>query len=536
MKRFSFDKRTYLCASAAGLLFSFFATAGYVFKPLDGIERSAKDVKVLLLFLFLAVAVFTLYLFLYYLSKHITVPLNKKTVPGYFQIVIFFVLIFAWLAVFLSLGPRITDDSCAVITMALEGGLNDAHPILYTLLFKAVVLPFRSMGSISAGVYTFCALQMLFSAYVLSLMLTWLRKKCCSLVFCIVSIIFFSAFVFAGFSVTIWKDIPFNAVFLLLIMQLFDIGESGGKALEDRKNVIRLTITSVFMCFLRGNGWLVVFCVTVVLILAYRKSFKRFAIPLAAVLIVVKIVTGPIYGIIGIQSRMGTVEQLAMPIQQVALSIKQGAVLSEEQRESLSHFIEPETMAELYQSSSVDYIKGSAEFDRTYFNNNTGEFLKLWLQLMPSNAGSYVKAMLLETAGYWRLGFDSNHSLWDSFNGFMNIDRPDLINKAFGIDFAAFVRSHTQMIISLSAQVWILLYSVIRLINERKYRYLLPLTPIVIVWVGLMFGAPSYAELRYLLVLPYALPIVFYLLIYRCTKEQTATESTKLSESGTEKK
>lgn len=510
------DRRTVLCGIVYSVFFSALFVIGRVIKPLDGIAR-AFGLKAVACIAGLSIVAFAGYIAVYFLAERSPLETRTFKFEKRLHLILFFALLILWIPCFLSVGPRITGDAGAMIGQAISGGLNDKNPVLYTLILRAVLLPFYNAGKITLGTYVYCSLQMIFVAFILSYMLAWLRKKGCSLIIVVFSLVFFSFPVFAAFSVTFWKDIPYGAVFVLYVVILYEICESKGEYLDKRANVAKLVAVCLALCFLRGSGWLVVLSSSLVLFFVYKKRFKKFGLVLIALLIAVKIITGPVYDALGLSSPLGAVESAAIPIQQVAYAVKSGAKLSDEQTDTLAKFIEPETMAAIYDSSSVDFIKFSPDFDSDYFNANMGEFLRLWLSLMPQNIVGYTKALLLETTGYWRIGFESNHSLWNGEgHDYYGIQQIDFLGKALGSDCQSFFMSHTQMMISLASLVWFMLLVATLLINKKRYKYLVPLAPILFVWLGLMVSAPAYSNLRYILMLPYSLPIIIYILCYKC--------------------
>ena len=88
------------------------------------------------------------------------------------------IILVLWLPVFLCWGPvRLDVDSVQLLEQAFHGGLNDAHPILYTLLLRLILWPFYKLGLMELGAYLFGFLQMTTVAAMLAYSLVWMRRR-----------------------------------------------------------------------------------------------------------------------------------------------------------------------------------------------------------------------------------------------------------------------------------------------------------------------------------------------------------------------
>ncbi len=434
--------------------------------------------------------------------------ITKKSFYIYFAILTVF-----WLPYFISYGPvKVSADSASVIDQALDGILNDGFPIMYTLLLRLFLNFGLMIGNIQIGAAVFGFLSMLFLAAAFAYSIYWMRKKGASLIFVTVALIYFASspvWPINGF--TIWKDTPFNATLLIYMLYCYDIIESKGELLNTKKGMINFVIISVALCFLRGNGWPIVLLVCAVLTLIYRVNFKRLVPVFAVILIGVKIITGPVYGMFGIYG-LGAVESMAVPIQQIAYSVKNGAVLTEGQDAFLSQIIEPEKMAELYRNTTVNDIKFNADFNTEFFNQNTSEFMKVWLELLPQNVESYLNAWLLETRGFWQVAFpETAFTAYDVFNPHRGItSKSDIVENLTGINFNAIIEMNNKYITLATAQFFII-FCALFLLSNKKAAFALPLLISIVIWLGLMIGAPVYRDFRYLMIAPMAIFVTTFI-------------------------
>ena len=89
----------------------------------------------------------------------------------------------------------------------------------------------------------------------------------------------------------------------------------------------------------------------------------------------------------------------------MAAVVAQEGDLTEAQEEFLNQVIPLDEMADLYTPSVVNPIKFSEDFDDAFLESHKMEFLAVWLQLLPENVATYVKAWAAETQGYWEWGY-----------------------------------------------------------------------------------------------------------------------------------
>lgn len=416
-------------------------------------------------------------------------------------------LLLLWLPVVLAFGPvRISADSNAVIMQALgRSELNDSHPILYTLVLRFFLWPAQAVGNLTAGAVLFGLAQMMFFAGTIAFSITWLARKGAPLGYLLLVLAYFTLSpVFAINSITVWKDIPFNAVLLLLCLKVYDIAESQGKLLMTRRGMASFLSLCVATCFLRGNGFYIVVAVMAGIVVVFRRCWRRWLLWFLPLLILVKLIQGPVYTAFGI-TRLGTVESAAIPLQQVSRAVANGAPLTKEQTATLEQFIPVQVMKDAYISASPDYVKGNPHFNRENFNQKFGEFMGLWAELFKTNKQVYADAWLLQTLGYWKIDFHGWTALVTETDNPSGIRQNDLWNEWLGVNARAFIAEHTEFF-TLSLMAYIALFLTAHLVVKRRYAKLLFVLPFLILWFGMMVGAPTYVEFRYMMLYSLGMP------------------------------
>lgn len=509
-----FNKKELIPFGILGVLLAFFATADSLVYTPEGTPKSWPALSLLVWLLY--AAVFTLcFCGLSVILSKFTLVASSEAAPPSKKLWCFYfgAIMLLWLPAVLSFGPlRLSADSFNVTQQALGNyPLQDNHPVAYTLLLRLFLTMGGWMGSLKIGAWLFALGQMAFFAGCLSYTLYWLQRQGCPALYSLSALAYFTLSpVFAINSITLWKDIPFNAVLLLLCLALYNIGKTEAAPLLTTKGAAGFLAILTAACFLRGNGfWIVLVAISAICIL-YRRHWKRWLCLFLPFIVVVQLVLGPLYSLLGL-SRLGKVEGAAMPLQQVSRAVKNGAPLTPEQQQLLESIVPIEVIKDYYVSASPDSIKTHPSFNSTAFDEHFGEFLQLWMQLLPTNKQVYLDAWLLETLGYWKVDFHGWTSLTSEYQEDAGLSGHDLLKEITGYDFQAFFNSRTEFF-TLSFMAYLVLFSAALHITRRK-KTLLFLLPMLTIWAGLMLGAPTYCEFRYMLLFPLALPCVVFSMV-----------------------
>jgi hypothetical protein len=199
------------------------------------------------------------------------------------------------------------------------------------------------------------------------------------------------------FAVTLWKDIPFAGLSVLLVCHVIEMAKrEKNKAAE----YIIFAVLSVCFCLFRSNAWYAFIVWSVIFIIFFRKELVRAIISVAAVLIIVLLIKGPVFNAFKVESPDFT-ESLSVPLQQVAAVLVNDREIDEKDMELIRAVIDTTYIHELYVPSYADNIK---ELVRAGYpevlENNKGEYFGLWLRLCLKYPGDYIKAWYQLVGGY----------------------------------------------------------------------------------------------------------------------------------------
>lgn len=423
------------------------------------------------------------------------------------------VLLLFWMPYFLYLYPgEVTADSISELNQA-EGNdaLSNHHPVAHTFMIKI----FFDLGQFlfhddtkALATYSVCQavlLAMSFAYLILTLYEFGFRKRwilCAFLYYAILSY-------HACYSVTMWKDIWFAgimtafAVTLWRVFVRYEISEKPNPKLPLFETVM-LFVMGTGVCLFRSNG-LYAYLFFLVFFAWYhiRKKNFRPLITCVTALTVALIIKIPVYNALHV-TPPDTIESLSIPAQHIAGTLRDGAELTPEQEELLSHIVDVSRIAETYVSEISDPIKNLVrETDnQQYLQEHKLEFLKLWIDLGLKHPVSYLKAQFNQTYGY----FYPDVQYWvypDEFrNDNFKFMKESQVSEAFGIILNEwrYLYSHVHylgMFWSVGFMTWIVIFMTSAVFTKKSKKFVLIYLPVIGVILTLMIATPVFSEFRY---------------------------------------
>ncbi len=516
------EKKLVVVSSVLGFLLMIFCILGNIRNFLENDELWKNIVLPIGLFLFFRSCLIWLYQKTSKIEFNIErVPVKKK------KWLIFFgssgIMLLAWLPYFIYMFPGVmTADSNWQMKQAL--GIEDYsnhHPIAHTVIIKLFYSlgEFLFKGNANLGVATYSVIQaillsMAFAYFIVTLYEFGFRKSILIAVLLSYALPSYHAL----YSVTMWKDIWFGGIVLVLSTTLWRIlvhsttGEKKIRLFE----FIMFFIFGVGMCLFRSNG-LYAFVLTTLLMTVYFIRQKKYAIILNAVLALTisLIVKGPVYNAIGVKP-VDTIESLSIPAQMVAAAVRDGAELTEEQEQLLNEIVDVSALGERYSPNISDSVKGLVrETDnQKYLEEHKFEYLKLWIDLGIKNPKSYLVAYAEQTFGYYYpdvqywiygLGIDSY--------GLEGISHNDEDCPAFLRTFMEKCKDaykkypYLGLFWSIGMATWAILFTAGMVFLRKRKCYLLIFVPVISVLFTLLIATPVFAEFRYAYSLFTTLPL-----------------------------
>ena len=432
-------------------------------------------------------------------------------------------IMICWLPYLLAYYPGVVvGDSIASLNQALgKTPYTNHYPVMYTLFVKLFMEIGGATGSYNRGVFLYSFVQYALMAATAGYSVYWmLRKKVPWILVVIAELYYAFTRIFAVYAISMWKDPLFSAALLLFSLLLLDIGISKGEKLKEKKTIVSFVLLGIIIIFWRNNGIFLVAVISVILAIVYRKRFLKLGISALSMILVCMLIQGPIYDVLGIQK--DTVEEsLGVPIQQIAGVIAEDRELTAEQEQVLFQLLSETEWKESYTPAIADSIKFHNDFNEQYLEENLGDFLKVWIQLLPSNLDIYVEAYLMETLGFWQIGLENSAGFYYFYvdgNDF-GIQRVDMAEKLLGIPLEDELMWWVDYM-STGALVWLVLLGGLLTLLQKKYDLLPGFLPPILLWLTIMLATPIAFSLRYVFLLAYGLPL-FLLLPFLRTDTKT---------------
>lgn len=429
------------------------------------------------------------------------------------------VIFLAWLPYLLRYFPgNATSDSVSQMLQALGiTKLNNHHPIAHTGVIFIGMCIGRILENYNIGIAVYSVIQMLLMSAIFSYAIYYMAKKKIPLVFRVVALLFFACYpINALYSITMWKDVIFSGLVLLVVISIVEIITNQEEFFQRKSNKICFTVILILMLVFRSNGVYVAILTMPFLIIVAKKYYKQLLIMFFVVLAVYGIFKGPFFAIFDIKGAP-TREALSIPLQQFARMLKVREDMSEEDKEAIYHFLPIENEQNLYIPTLSDPIK--AKFNEKYFKDHKLEFIGLWVKLVVKYPVEAIESFLCNSYGYWYPETKNWVVAREIYQGKIDGDKDvpiTIYQKPFikgemvtKMDSLIEKRNIpvVSMLFSIGFAFWIMIVVFVYFIYQKRYKILVSFIPIWVLWLTCI-ASPVYCEYRYIYSLFICLPIL----------------------------
>lgn len=440
----------------------------------------------------------------------------KETIEDSHKVLLFWgTLIFAvWLPYYLSYYPGgIYGDTIVSINWALSGTLTNRHPFLYnTLIGLAIKLGDIFGRDLNWSMGVFLAIQMMLLEIEIIYMLRWMirhhiNSKIRTMI--MIFMVFFS--LFPLYAISVWKDTPFCMAFMFWFMFWTDLYLEVQDNCFNYKTLLGAAIGAILVAFTRNNGIYVIVLAAIAFIFSnYKNKFqgkRKIYGVIALTVFFVVFIQGPVYRWGGV-AQTELVENLGVPLQQICSVVAYGGDITEDQIESINHFLPYKNIKEHFAPCLADNIKWYADLDREYLSTHMNEFWNLWICLGLRNPITYTEEYLLETLGFWNVDVSAKTAyiqkdVWENSFG---LYQQDFFERWFGFSFQHFVEPRSYL--SGAWFFWIFFIGMIFVMKHYGWKNGCLFMPQIGVWLTLMIATPIAISLRYIAPLLFTLPFV----------------------------
>lgn len=532
-KTFAKEQRGYLIESIFSFGLAFALTAGKQLETVENLNIGNPGI-------WITITILTIY-FIPYISiawewlknvwekeNSIVIIKEKNRKEFFLQWLIIFL---CWIPVFLAFYPGafVYDASDEYVQVATRT-FTTHHPLAHVLLLGGLVCAgnkFFDSYNIGIAIYTLCQMLVLSGAF--SYTVSYIRKKmnCKYIIWGIMA--FYGLFpVIPMYAVCSSKDTIFTGAFLVVTIKMLQLLENTEEFLKSKGNIFAAIVSAVVMMLFRNNGYYA-YLVWIIVILAgcflkkmdKKNCFKIMLIMLTAVLVFQG--TSKLLTTVTKAERGGSQEMLTVPIQQMVRTyLYSPETYSEEEKELLFEFL-PENELHIYTPRLSDLLK--ITFDNEYFQENKGEFLKLWIKIGIRKPMIYLNAWLMTSYGYWypdavinvyggigRYTFTYEDSSYFGFEteypGVRESKFPWLEEQYRNISLELFQQKvpAVSMLFSPGFLLWCFLFCIGYFVKNGEWNKVLGVAGILLLWLTAVLG-PTYL-VRYVLILWFAMPVI----------------------------
>lgn len=428
----------------------------------------------------------------------------------------FIIILLFWIPYFLTFFPGLlSSDALGQLGWILNDfkGISDHHPVAHTLYVSIPYnIGYMIFGKISAGVACFSIFQMIIMSAIFSYLVYFLYKRNINKYILLVVVSFYALLpVHAFYSITMWKDVIFGGLILLLTIETIKLLEKRNEL--KAKDLTIFVIESILCNAFRNNSIYMYYLFAIATIIIFRKKIKIILPALLIVFSTYYIIKFPVLNYFNI-TRSSSSEYIAMPLQQIGRMAYKGVEFTKEEKELIDKIMPLEKLKEAYNPVTSDGIKFNKAYNRKEFDNNKEKYFNLWLNLVIKHPSVALESYAVSTLGYWYPGVN----FWAVYDGIdindygleTNSKAPKvinyLVNKMDSKDIPVL-----NMEWSIGLIFWtILLFGYIA-IKRNKRILLYSFLPIMGIWLTMMIASPVYSEYRYVYCAFTTLPLLIVL-------------------------
>lgn len=328
------------------------------------------------------------------------------------------VFIFNWMALY----PAVmTPDSLYEWGAAhsLISPINPNHSVLYILFIRLCSLIWDSPAAASL-------LQMILMSAALGYVIYALRKEGLGRIGAVAFLVFYALLPVNGLmSVTIWRDVPYSILLLLLMVYLLQ-GYRDNSRYKSVRYWVKTGVIMLLFVLVRYNGLLVFVVLCPVMFFIIKPARVKVLIMFAGILILNFVITGPMYQAIDVEGNASKKSLLVVPVQQIARTVARGGDISQEEKAQIDGFLPTEEMIDLYNESDSDMIFFAEHMSMDAIEQDYPKFIQLWFNLFKKNPVTFTSAYLEQTRDVWDPSFVAEKPIWRSY--FIGINQEEKFN------------------------------------------------------------------------------------------------------------
>lgn len=428
-----------------------------------------------------------------------------------------------------------TNSIRVVVPISEDVTLNNNNPVLQTMMAVGFMKLGDILGSPYIGIFAFCYLQMILFAFVLSYSLYFMSRYGVSNKYRALILLFYGLNPWhANFALTTLKDTNFSFVMLLYVMFMIDLVVDCDLFLQNKKKLCIFTLINLLLMLLRNNGVYVLIVVNVILLIAFRKKWKRMVIPtVIPVFVYMVLITNVLYPALKI-SPGSKAEMYSVPLQQIARLAKEHPDAIQGKDLEIVKKVLPkyDEFAERYSPEISDPIKST--YNKYTTPEEMSDFLSVWAKYLKKYPAVYVQATTCNCYGYFYPEAEHWLVYTDIAKPGLNygVESPEALSKlrkewnqmAYILKFVPGLG----MLMSVGFYTWIMIFALMWICYNKAYKMAIMWSPFLVLLLTVLIG-PVNTMPRYVYPIILGTPMLFVMSakLTREWKEAKQTEKEK---------
>lgn len=298
--------------------------------------------------------------------------------------------LFIWLPFYLAFFPGVGMHDEIYVSIHPKSA---TQPFMYNIglsLFYKIGFLFNSQ---IAGTGLFIFILMCATAIAIASIIVWLHKKGVHKYICYILILYYAFTpIIIDYSISAVKDRAFAVILLLMIPVFYQLA-TGNFIINNSFSLNAYCALALLMIWFRNNGayvFLVITLICLVIMKVDKKKFIKYSVFVLLIGLLPSLIIGGDF-----------TEAAGIPLQQVCRVVALNRDLPEKEKNYINGVIPIENIKKQYQPESVDAIKWSPAYNRSYVNTHKLDFIKTWFTLFTLYPNDYLNAWLINTKGFW---------------------------------------------------------------------------------------------------------------------------------------
>lgn len=457
-------------------------------------------------------------------AEHIRLPKLPIQKEWHRNVLTFCFLLCCWLPVLLAAYPGFfvydaQDEFLQVATRTF----TTHHPLAHVLLLGGIICGVHKVtDSYNLGIVCYMLVQMGIVSGGFTYLLSYLRRKGVSKGLRLCSMLYFGFFpVIVMFTLCSAKDTIFTMALLLLMICLLEMGRDKTTFFGSKKSMIFFALCGVGMMLFRKNGIYAFGVMVPILLLFFRKNWKKMVVLLTIIFAAYFAVDGSLTAVLHAENEENQ-EILTVPIQQLARTYHYNREVFAEEDVAALHEILPEEALDAYRAKLSDPVKW--RFNNQAFAAEKGKYAKLWLKIGCRKPLSYVNAWFMTSYGFWYpdtvIDVYEGNSVFTftyedcSYFGY-EVEQPgvreskipwlDECYRKLSLEVTKEKIPILSMLYSPGWMFWMFAFAFCYAWYRKQYHVLIPYGLVFLVWLTVILG-PTYLP-RYVLIFWFGLPL-----------------------------